>query len=269
VEFALILPLMLLMLLIALDFGRLFFTYIQTANAAREASNYAAAHAVDYQAGTMTFADYNTAAVNAGLIEANIQTQAGATTPMDISAPLCFTPGSPPATIDCASAPQDGPAATGIGNQVSVTVTQQFTFLTPLIGNFFGGSLNLSATATATVLNPLVAAILAASPSPNGSPGASAPPSAVPSAAPSAAPSSAPSTGPTAAPTVCTVPDYDKQYWNQAGAPGVTATQVWAQAGFTGALSANPAVLGGAQIKNQTLQKNKSVVCTSNMTVSD
>jgi Flp pilus assembly protein TadG len=38
VEFALILPVMMLILLIAVDFGRLFFTYIQVNNAAREAA---------------------------------------------------------------------------------------------------------------------------------------------------------------------------------------------------------------------------------------
>ena len=42
VEFALVLPVMLLLLLLAVDFGRLFFTYIAVNNAAREATSYAA-----------------------------------------------------------------------------------------------------------------------------------------------------------------------------------------------------------------------------------
>jgi Flp pilus assembly protein TadG len=259
-EFALILPLMLLMMLIAVDFGRLFFTYIQVNNAAREASNYAAAHAIDYANGTVTYTQFHDSAVNAGLTEANVQAQAGATTPMAIASPVCFTPGSPPTTMDCASAPQDGTTASGIGNQVSVTVTQPFTFLTPLIGNFFGGTLNLSATATSTVLNPLVATVLAPSPSPGGS--------GAPTSAPTVAPTVAPSAAPTPTPPVfCTVPDFKGARWLDDG--GITATQVWQNSSFTGTLSANAAVLGGAQIKTQTLKKGDTVLCTSPMSVSD
>ena len=42
VEFALIVPLFMLLLLAAVDFGRLFFSYVQINNAAREAAAYAA-----------------------------------------------------------------------------------------------------------------------------------------------------------------------------------------------------------------------------------
>ena len=49
VEFALILPVFLLLLLIAVDFGRLFFTYIQLNNTAREGAAYAAAQPDDGQ----------------------------------------------------------------------------------------------------------------------------------------------------------------------------------------------------------------------------
>ena len=42
VEFALILPVFLFFLLLAVDFGRLLFTYIQLSNTAREAAAYAA-----------------------------------------------------------------------------------------------------------------------------------------------------------------------------------------------------------------------------------
>ena len=44
-EFALVLPVMLLFLLLTVDFGRLFFSYIAVNNAAREATYYAATHA--------------------------------------------------------------------------------------------------------------------------------------------------------------------------------------------------------------------------------
>ncbi|HEY8718930.1 TadE family protein, partial [Pengzhenrongella sp.] len=42
VEFALVIPVMLLMLAIAIDFGRLFFSYIEITNAAREGASFGA-----------------------------------------------------------------------------------------------------------------------------------------------------------------------------------------------------------------------------------
>jgi Flp pilus assembly protein TadG len=261
-EFALIVPIFILMLLIAVDFGRLFFTYIQVNNAAREAANYAAAHAVDYANGTTTYSQFHDSSISAGLAEANVQTQPGAGTAMAFASPTCFSPGPPVATIDCADAPQNGTSASGIGNQVSVTVTQQFSFLTPFLNTFFGGGLTMNATATATVLNPLVAQVLQPSPSPGASAGASSPPS----TAPSSAPSSPPSAAPTAAPIFCTVPDFKNGFWSNVG--GITATQVWTNAGFTGTLSGSSSVVnGGQQIQTQTLTAGASKVCTSNMSV--
>jgi Flp pilus assembly protein TadG len=246
-EFALILPVMLLMMLIAVDFGRLFFTYIQVNNAAREAANYAAAHAIDYQSNPLDYQGYHDSVAAAGLAEANNQTQTGATTPMAISSPACFTPGTPPTSIDCTSAPEIPAKASGIGNQVSVTVTQQFTFLTPLINSFFGGGLNLSSTATATVLNQLVAQIQAASPSP----GASTAPSAFPSSAPSAAPS--------ANPTACHVPNFYHLFYS--GTSG-SALQAWQSAGFT-----VPTHLidntGGHMIQSQSVSQGTLLSCST------
>ena len=256
VEFALIVPVMLLMLLLAIDFGRVFFSYVQVSNAAREAANYAAAHAVDYQSGTYTPAQFHDGAINAALQEANVQTQAGATAPMAISSPACFTP--LPTMISCADAPEAPTTASGTGAVVSVTVTQPFTFFFPMIGDFFGGTLNLSATATATVLNPLVAQVLIPSASPSASP--------TPSPSPTPAPSATPAPTPTSAPVNCTVPDFKHTYWNDVG--GSTATQVWLNAGFTGTLSGSTAVVQGAKIQNQTLTAGQLKPCTSSMTVS-
>src|SRR5688572_22939646 len=47
VEFALILPVFLLFLVIAVNFGRLFFSYLQLSNAAREAAAYGATQPTD------------------------------------------------------------------------------------------------------------------------------------------------------------------------------------------------------------------------------
>ncbi len=55
VEFALVAPVMLVIMLLAVDFGRLFFTYVAVNNAAREGAFYAATHASDW--------DYNQTSV--------------------------------------------------------------------------------------------------------------------------------------------------------------------------------------------------------------
>lgn len=47
VEFAILAPVLMLILLLAVDFGRLFFTYIAVNNAAREGAAYASAQAAD------------------------------------------------------------------------------------------------------------------------------------------------------------------------------------------------------------------------------
>lgn len=135
VEFALILPLFLLLLLIAVDFGRLFFTYIQVNNAAREGAHYAAKSPTD-AAGI---------AAQVGQ-ETNTQAQRGAESPLTSTATCADSLG---ASIACSSAA----AGIGPGNTVRVNVSQPFTFFTPLINGFFSNNLILNASATATVLD--------------------------------------------------------------------------------------------------------------------
>jgi len=133
VEFALILPVFLLLLVMAIDFGRLFYTWIALHNAAREGANQGA----------------NTPAVTAQISakaggEKNAQAQRGEGTPNLTIA--CATPAG--TTIPCSSASGGG----GAGNTLTVTVSEPFTFLTPLVNNAFGGSLQMTASATSTVL---------------------------------------------------------------------------------------------------------------------
>ena len=66
VEFALVIPLFMLLLLLAVDFGRLFFSYVQINNAAREAAAYAATAPTD-----------NTAILAKARLETNSQAQRG------------------------------------------------------------------------------------------------------------------------------------------------------------------------------------------------
>lgn len=149
VEFALVLPIMLLILLIAADFGRLFFSYVQVTNAAREGANYASLHAAD---SPFDLAAYVSGAANAANGEANVQGQRGEGG-LTVDAPVCFSPLTPSSPINCGTASD---FAGGIGNYVTVTVREDFAFLTPMISGFFG-TLPLTASSTAPVLNPPVA----------------------------------------------------------------------------------------------------------------
>jgi Flp pilus assembly protein TadG len=134
VEFAIILPVFLFLVLMAVDFGRLFFTYVQVSNAAREAASYGAVQPTD-EAGMQVRAAQ----------EKNSQTQAGES-PLEPIEATCHTPGG--ATIDCA----DAAGAGGAGNILTVTVSEDFAFITPLVTDFFGGVLRVSADASSAVL---------------------------------------------------------------------------------------------------------------------
>lgn len=133
VEFVLIAPVLLLLLAVALDFGRLFFTYIQVNNAAREAASFGATSPTDLT--TMT---------NRANGEKNAQLQRGENA-ITVTASCANAGGG---TILCTAAS----GGTGPGNTITVNVQEPFTFLTPIIGTVFGNNLQLNASATAHVL---------------------------------------------------------------------------------------------------------------------
>ena len=133
-EFALVLPAFLLLLVIAVDFGRLFFSYIEINNAAREGASYAATNPTD------------ATGIQAHILqETNAQSQAGAGA---ISAPTVTCKDTTGAPIACSAAS----GGTGPGNTVTVSVNEPFSFYTPLVNNFFNNNLSLGSSATAAVL---------------------------------------------------------------------------------------------------------------------
>lgn len=134
-ELTIILPVFVLLLLVALDFGRMFFSYIEVSNAAREGASYGAGNPTD-TAGITTYAQ----------AERNAQSQAGET-PIAVSA-SCRDQSGDPLTGGCAVAAGGG----GTGNSITVLVTEQFNFLTPLIGAIFS-PFNISASASSAVLS--------------------------------------------------------------------------------------------------------------------
>jgi len=134
VEFALLVPVLMFMLLIAVDFGRLFFSYIQLQNAVREAAAYGA--------GQPTRTDVMTARANQ---ERNSQGQAG-----EGAFTLTTECRNQSGTVIACSA---APGGSGPGNTITVILQSPFNFMTPLINGFFGGSgLTMTASSTTAVL---------------------------------------------------------------------------------------------------------------------
>jgi Flp pilus assembly protein TadG len=69
---------------------------------------------------------------------------------------LADAPAGSTLTFTCATDPASGnpPGAYNVGDKVTAHVTYVHTFITPLIGDLFGGSLNLSSNATMTLEAP-------------------------------------------------------------------------------------------------------------------
>lgn len=122
VEFVLVLPVLILIALIVLDFGRLYQSWVTLTNAARIGANYAAS------TGTYVAQDprYQTLISNE---------MSGAACQLQPSA------GSPPDPTF--------PNGTNLGDPAVVSLTCKFAFWTPLISNIFGGSGSLPLGASA------------------------------------------------------------------------------------------------------------------------
>ncbi len=136
VEFALILPALVILLLFALDFGRAFLGWVSLNNAARVGANYAAMHPNDWNNGT-EYADLM--AANVSGINCT-QTNAGA-------API-FGPNKTP------------------GELVRVNLNCSFKILTPVISAVVGGTVNVSSSAAFPISSGCLAACPTGPPAP-------------------------------------------------------------------------------------------------------
>ncbi len=126
VEFALILPLLLLVLLLAIDFGRVFFGWVALNNASRIAASEAGFHPEAWKA------------PGNALLKSIYQEQVA----LDMSAINCKPPSGNPAWAP-ADVPdpvfKDVPGSFStdpyeVGDHAQVRLTCNFTFLTPLVG---------------------------------------------------------------------------------------------------------------------------------------
>jgi Flp pilus assembly protein TadG len=115
VEFALILPLLALIAMGILDFGRVFYTYEALANAAREGARYCALHPGD-TAGT----------------RARVAGELGGRVTPDPLATFC-------------------PQETNAGFPISVSTSAEVDLITPLMGSLVGDPVTITASATMSV----------------------------------------------------------------------------------------------------------------------
>ncbi len=179
VELALILPVMLTLFASALDLGRLYYSQITIANAAKEG------------------------ALEASRVPTSFDSTRGcdAVTNRVICLVINEAKGSlisiVPSDVALACNPSPCPASPVIGDTVGITVTSQFSLVSPVLAVFFGGqSFQISSSATAQIdVEP--------------QPGIAAGPTPTPTPTPVATPTPTPTAGPTPMPTptpVCVVP---------------------------------------------------------------
>lgn len=128
-EFALVLPVFILILLIVVDFGRLFSSWVTINNATRIAANYAAAEP------TASFGPGS----NYQVTVRNESDLSGCTLP-SVAGPV-FSPN------------------TNVGSSGTVRLTCQFTLLTPFIGGIVGNPLLLSASSQFVVRGGTIAGV--------------------------------------------------------------------------------------------------------------
>jgi Flp pilus assembly protein TadG len=193
VEFALILPVLMLLFATTLDLGRLALAELSTENAAREGAFQAAKTPKDIDNTKPCPAD-----ASSNKVVCRVQLEAKSSgisiAPADVSV-TCSVSGCP----------------TGLGNQVTVAVVGHFQLLTPILAPFFGGSTAVTFTRSATnqietlPVPPTAAPI--STPTPTVEPTPTESPSPTPTGTPGATPTPTASPSPTPSPTPnCTLP---------------------------------------------------------------
>jgi len=186
VELALVLPVILLVLLFAIDFGRGFYSWVILQNASRIGANYAALNPEGWEgAGSPT-----------------IKAEYAALVSKDWGTLACPAPTDPVFTdspADTAAAGQTPDTAYDVGDAATVTLTCPFRPLTPIISAIVGNTVNLVATSEFRIRSGEVAGLDNEARIPQ--------PSVVaPTPTPGPTATATPTPGPTPAPTpVCTV----------------------------------------------------------------
>jgi hypothetical protein len=202
VEFALILPIMLLIVAVALDFGRAFMGWVSLTGATRLGANYAAQHP---DANWGSSSDPNRQRYLAVMAR-------------DLQSTNCTPTTTPMPSF---------PAGTDLGDPAVVTLTCQFNPITPIVTAIVGPSLPMSAS-TAYPIRTGEFAPPAPTPTPTPTPSPSPTPTPTPSPGPSLDPfaSPEPTPSPSPSPAPCFAPDF-------IDTRAADAQNLWRNKGFT------------------------------------
>jgi Flp pilus assembly protein TadG len=133
VEFALLLPVILILVLTAVDFGRLYSSWVTLNNSARVAANYAAANP--------------NAAFGIGSTYANLVTGEG----FGSLGSICSVSGGIPAPIFADTTVDSNTTTRNLGDTATVSVSCSFKVITPFISALIGNSVPLTASSTFTI----------------------------------------------------------------------------------------------------------------------
>jgi hypothetical protein len=237
-EFAITLPVVLVLVLFGLDFGRVYLGWVTLTSATREAANFAAMNPSAWGSPP----NYAVQAEYARLVSAETA-QANCTLPDPLPDPTF-------------------PSGTSLGSPATVSITCHFHLITPVIGDIVGDIVAVTASSAFPVRTGIIQGIPTPAPTPSPSPTPS--PTASPSTSPTPTPSPTTSPSPTATPP-CIVPNL----WN---VMTDDALAVWTGAGFTASQLVFSPLVGpnnNYRIKDQSLIAATSVVCSSAMTVYD
>jgi Flp pilus assembly protein TadG len=146
-EFALILPILMLILLGVVDFGRVFYYWTSIANAAREGARYAITHPTAITSGCKA---------DPSNVKYRVKQEAGTTMVLtDANVAVYWVDATTGAPTDAAANCNPLPGDQRIyqnPNAVRVDVTYDFRAITPLISNFWGGGALRIASSTTMVI---------------------------------------------------------------------------------------------------------------------
>jgi hypothetical protein len=246
VEFALVLPVVLMIVLVGLDFGRVFLGWVQLNSIAREAA---------------AFASRNPDAWNTVNPQTKSQSQYANLITNEASGINCTMPGTLPKPVFQGGANGPNP----IGSPAQVTISCKFTILTPVISNILGGQLPVTASAAFPVTAGMIAGIPIASSVPTTTTTTTTSTTTSSTTTSSTTTTSTTTTSTTTTP-MCTVPNLVgvdvKQADNKWGVGGQGA-------GFTTPLGYSPLVGPNSKgnITAQSVTAGQSVPCNSSMTV--
>ena len=237
VEFAISFPVVMLMILFGVDFGRVFVGWLQLSNAVREGANYAAINPSAWS----------------GLGNAEAQAEFVRLINLEAGGTACALPDPLPAP--------SFPSGSTIGSPAVVAVTCRFSLITPFMTNLLGGSINVSAASSFPIRSGLLggsgfgggglASFVPVVPTPTVAPTPSQPAATV-----------APTPSPViTAPPRCIVPNLNTINSSQ-------ATRKWTDNGFTANnLTFNPLVPPHFKIRTQSQTPGDSILCSSTMIV--